>query len=69
MGAELAKHTATLEEVRESIERDHIIFVLKQAKGNKLAAAKILKISRGTLYRRLKQYNLEHLVRDPMQGL
>ena len=51
------------------IEREHIIRVLKEVKGNKLKAAEILKISRGTLYRRLRSYGLEHLVRDPLEGL
>lgn len=53
----------------KDIEREYIVSVLRQTKGNKLLAAKLLKISRGTLYRRLRAYGLEHLVRDPLQGL
>lgn len=50
-------------------ERDHIIKILREAKGNKKLAAELLQISRGTLYRRLRAFGLEHLVRDPLHGL
>jgi transcriptional regulator of acetoin/glycerol metabolism len=53
----------------QDIEKAHILRVLREANGNKLLAAKLLRISRGTLYRRLRSYGLEHLVRDPLQGL
>ena len=53
----------------KDVERDHIIKVLREAKGNKRLAAQLLKISRGTLYRRLRAYGLEHLVRNPLHGL
>jgi two-component system response regulator AtoC len=59
------EQAATLQE----IERKHIIKVLREAKGNKLQAARILGVSRGTLYRRLRLYGLERLVRDPLEGL
>ena len=58
-----------LEDVVEPIEREHILNVLRAAKGNKREAARLLKISRGTLYRRLKAYGLHHLVRQPLDGL
>lgn len=61
--------TSEQAETLREVERDHILRVLKQVNGNKLQAASILKISRGTLYRRLRAYGLEHLVRDPLHGL
>ncbi|MCO5385015.1 sigma 54-interacting transcriptional regulator [Desulfosporosinus sp.] len=39
-------------------EVKHIAFTLKKTNGNKTAAAKLLGISRGTLYYKLKQYGL-----------
>jgi transcriptional regulator of acetoin/glycerol metabolism len=59
------EQTATLRDV----QKQHIIRVLREVGGNKLKAAQALNISRGTLYRRLRAYGLEHLVRDPLQGL
>lgn len=53
----------------EVVEREHIKNVLRLTKGNKREAAKILKISRGTLYRRLKEHGLERLIRRPMDEL
>jgi transcriptional regulator of acetoin/glycerol metabolism len=53
----------------DQVTKDHIIRVLREAKGNKLRAAEALGISRGTLYRRLRAYGLTHLVRDPLEGL
>lgn len=50
-------------------EREHIIAVLKAANGNKREAARLLKMSRGTLYRRLREYGLSRLVRKPLDGL
>jgi two-component system response regulator RegA len=41
-----------------SVEREHISRVLAQARGNKVAAAKRLGISRRTLYRRLEHHGL-----------
>ena len=42
----------------EAIERDHILEVLRQVNGNRMAAAKMLGISRRALYRRLERHNL-----------
>lgn len=56
-------------ETVETIEREHIIAVLRRTNGNKRQAAKLLNISRGTLYRRLKDYNLSKLIRKPLEGL
>lgn len=53
----------------EEIERNHIVAVLRTTKGNKYKAAKLLKMSRGTLYRRLRAYGLDRLVRNPLDGL
>jgi two-component system response regulator HydG len=46
--------TAPLEEV----EREHILEVLRQVNGNRMAAAKVLGISRRALYRRLDRHHL-----------
>lgn len=40
-------------------ERAHIIRVLEATDWNKLEAAKVLEISRGTLYRKIEEYGLE----------
>ena len=44
----------------ENIERETIKRVFEQSKGDKVLAGKILGISRATLYRKLKRYNIEH---------
>jgi two-component system response regulator AtoC len=49
-----APATAPLEE----IEREHILEVLRQVNGNRMAAAKLLGISRRALYRRLDRHHL-----------
>jgi DNA-binding NtrC family response regulator len=40
-------------------ERTHIVRVLEAAQWNKKEAARVLEISRGTLYRKIKEYGLE----------
>ena len=40
-------------------ERAHIIRVLEATEWNKLEAAKVLDISRGTLYRKIEEFGLE----------
>ena len=40
-------------------ERAHVIRVLEATQWNKLEAAKVLEISRGTLYRKIEEYGLE----------
>jgi two-component system response regulator HydG len=42
----------------EEVERDHILDVLRQVNGNRMAAAKVLGISRRALYRRLERHQL-----------
>jgi DNA-binding NtrC family response regulator len=46
--------TAPLDE----IEREHILDVLRQVNGNRMAAARVLGISRRALYRRLERHHL-----------
>jgi DNA-binding NtrC family response regulator len=43
----------------EDIEKNHILKILKEVKGNKTKAAEILGIGLTTLYRKLETYNLE----------
>jgi two-component system response regulator HydG len=40
------------------LERDHIVDVLRQVNGNRMAAAKLLGISRRALYRRLERHQI-----------
>jgi DNA-binding NtrC family response regulator len=42
----------------DAVEREHIVRMLAEVRGNKLAAAKRLGISRRTLYRRLERHGL-----------
>jgi DNA-binding NtrC family response regulator len=42
----------------EDIEREHIVDVLRQVEGNRMAAAKLLGISRRALYRRLDRHQI-----------
>ena len=52
------KEPRTLSEDLHVVERDHIVRVLAEARGNKRAAAERLGLSRRTLYRRLERYHL-----------
>jgi two-component system response regulator HydG len=45
----------------EELERRAILRTLRETGGDKLAAARLLGIGKTTLYRKLKQYNMEHL--------
>jgi DNA-binding NtrC family response regulator len=42
----------------DAVEREHILEVLRQVNGNRMAAAKLLGISRRALYRRLERHQL-----------
>jgi DNA-binding NtrC family response regulator len=42
----------------DELEREHIIDVLRQVNGNRMAAAKVLGISRRALYRRLERHRI-----------
>jgi two-component system response regulator AtoC len=42
----------------EAHEREHIVDVLRKVSGNRMAAAKVLGISRRALYRRLDRHNI-----------
>jgi two-component system response regulator HydG len=42
----------------EQLEREHIVDVLRQVNGNRMAAAKVLGISRRALYRRLERHQI-----------
>jgi len=52
----------------EQIERDHILDVLRQVHGNRMAAAKLLGISRRALYRRLDRHHLIDEAPPPASG-
>src|SRR5262249_31515735 len=54
----LAGETSTGTAPLEAIEREHILEVLRQVNGNRMAAAKVLGISRRALYRRLERHHL-----------
>ena len=40
----------------EDVEREHILAVLRQCQGNRAQAARVLKIGRNTLWRKLKKW-------------
>jgi two-component system response regulator AtoC len=42
----------------DAVEREHILDVLRQVNGNRMAAARLLGISRRALYRRLERHQL-----------
>jgi transcriptional regulator of acetoin/glycerol metabolism len=55
-------HTEGLDDVSltlEEVEKRHLIRVLKETKGNKVKAAKILGIDRRTLYRMAERFGLD----------
>ncbi len=54
------KEELTLEDKKEQIERETIVRVLKQVNGNKFKAAKILNISRSTLYAKIEKLRIEY---------
>ncbi|HZK43833.1 MAG TPA: sigma 54-interacting transcriptional regulator [Syntrophomonadaceae bacterium] len=49
---------ASLEEIKQKAEKEAIISVLQQTKGNKQKTAELLGISRSTLYTKLKLYKI-----------
>jgi len=49
----------TLGDIRKHTEREVLSRTLKQVKGNKLRAAKLLKISRSTLYAKIEEHHIE----------
>jgi transcriptional regulator of acetoin/glycerol metabolism len=51
----------------EEVEKRHLIRVLKEMKGNKVKAAKILGIDRRTLYRMAERFGID-LGDDPDAG-
>ncbi|MGH9385233.1 MAG: sigma-54 interaction domain-containing protein [Vicinamibacterales bacterium] len=57
-GPRLEEETTRLPSLRDS-ERAHIIRVLEHTSWNKLEAARVLDIGRGTLYRKIDEYGLE----------
>jgi len=50
----------SLEEVKKRTEKEAILQALKRVKGNKLKAAKLLNISRTTLYAKIEEYHIEY---------
>ena len=42
----------------DEVEREHIVDVLRKVNGNRMAAAKVLGISRRALYRRLERHQI-----------
>jgi len=52
-GTEMASPAA-----RQDLERGHIVETLRQVRGNRMAAARMLGISRRALYRRLERYKI-----------
>ncbi|HEV7242467.1 MAG TPA: sigma 54-interacting transcriptional regulator [Thermoanaerobaculia bacterium] len=59
LSARPAREDATLEGRVESVEREAILNALRKCDGNKSRAAKLLGITRGGLYLRIKRYGIE----------
>jgi transcriptional regulator with PAS, ATPase and Fis domain len=53
-----------LQTISADAERRTLERALRQAKGNRSKAARLVGLSRATLYRKLKQYRLEHINRE-----
>jgi transcriptional regulator of acetoin/glycerol metabolism len=51
-------HVAEPPAALDDIEREHIVEILTQVRGNRTAAAKLLGISRRALYRRLERHHI-----------
>jgi len=58
--AALAAAPQPLEEVREEAERDYIRSVLQLTNGNRVRAARLLGISRKTLWKKMKHLGLRY---------
>jgi DNA-binding NtrC family response regulator len=54
VAASIASKEQRLDMVREQAEREHILSVLKQTEGHRVQAARILGVSRKTLWKKLK---------------
>jgi len=55
----------------DDVERGHIMDVLRQTGGNRVAAARVLGISRRSLYRRLERHHIDYGARaheDALHG-
>jgi DNA-binding NtrC family response regulator len=58
----------SLGKVREQAEREHILAVLQQTDGNRVRAARILGVSRKTLWKKLKHLGLSWPPEPPARG-
>ncbi|MCK5187696.1 MAG: hypothetical protein KAR43_11255, partial [Deltaproteobacteria bacterium] len=58
-GSQLPLNDSRQELNLERMERETILQALKQVKGNKIKAAKLLNISRSTLYVKIEKYHIE----------
>lgn len=64
-GVEVRNESGPVADNLEDLERETIRRVFEQAKGDKVLAGRMLGISRATLYRKLKRYNIETLDAKP----
>ena len=53
------KPSQPVSEGLDQVERSHVLKVLQECRGNKIMAARRLKISRSTLYRKLEQFDIK----------